>query len=88
MPRSRAASTTATLDHVWIIDPLDGTASFIHGFPVCCVSIALAVKGRIEQALIYGPLRNDLFTATRGHGAFMNERRIRILQAHAPAGPT
>ncbi|HPK32165.1 MAG TPA: inositol monophosphatase family protein [Ottowia sp.] len=65
-------------DHVWIIDPLDGTTNFIHGFPVYCVSIALAVKGRIEQAVIYDPTRNDLFTATRGRGAFMNERRIRV----------
>jgi myo-inositol-1(or 4)-monophosphatase len=65
-------------DHVWIIDPLDGTTNFIHGFPVYCVSIALQVKGRVEQACIYDPTRNDLFTATRGRGAFMNERRIRV----------
>jgi myo-inositol-1(or 4)-monophosphatase len=65
-------------DHVWIIDPLDGTTNFIHGFPVYCVSIALQVKGRIEQAVIYDPSRNDLFTATRGRGAYMNERRIRV----------
>jgi myo-inositol-1(or 4)-monophosphatase len=65
-------------DHVWIIDPLDGTTNFIHGFPVYCVSIALQVKGRIEQAVIYDPTRNDLFTATRGRGAFMNERRMRV----------
>ena len=65
-------------DYVWIIDPLDGTTNFIHGFPVYCVSIALSVKGRIEQAVIYDPTRNDLFTATRGRGAFLNERRIRV----------
>ncbi len=65
-------------DHVWIIDPLDGTTNFIHGFPVYCVSIALQVKGRIEQAVVYDPTRNDLFTATRGRGAFMNERRMRV----------
>ncbi len=65
-------------DHVWIIDPLDGTTNFIHGFPVYCVSIALAVRGRVEQAVIYDPSRNDLFTATRGRGAYMNERRIRV----------
>ena len=65
-------------DHVWIIDPLDGTTNFIHGFPVYCVSIALQVRGRIEQAVIYDPTRNDLFTATRGRGAFMNDRRIRV----------
>ena len=65
-------------DHIWIIDPLDGTTNFIHGFPVYCVSIALAVEGRIEQAVVYDPSRNDLFTATRGRGAFLNERRIRV----------
>ena len=65
-------------DHVWIIDPLDGTTNFIHGFPVYCVSIALSVKGRVEQAVIYDPSRNDLFTATRGRGAFLNDRRIRV----------
>jgi len=65
-------------DHVWIIDPLDGTTNFIHGFPVYCVSIALAVKGRVEQAVVYDPTRNDLFTATRGRGAYMNDRRLRV----------
>jgi myo-inositol-1(or 4)-monophosphatase len=65
-------------DHVWIIDPLDGTTNFIHGFPVYCVSIALMVKDRIEQAVIYDPTRNDLFCATRGRGAYLNDRRIRV----------
>lgn len=65
-------------DHVWIVDPLDGTRNFIHGYPVYCISIALAVRGRIEQAVIYDPTRNDLFTATRGRGAYMNNRRMRV----------
>jgi myo-inositol-1(or 4)-monophosphatase len=65
-------------EYVWIIDPLDGTTNFIHGFPVYCVSIALAVKGKIEQAVIYDPSRNDLFTATKGRGAYMNDRRLRV----------
>ena len=65
-------------DHSWIIDPLDGTTNFIHGFPVYCVSIALQVRGKIEQAVIYDPTRNDLFTATKGRGAFMNDRRLRV----------
>lgn len=65
-------------DHIWIIDPLDGTTNFIHGFPVYCVSIALSYKGKIEHAVVYDPSRNDLFTATRGRGAFLNERRIRV----------
>ena len=65
-------------DFVWIIDPLDGTTNFIHGFPVYCVSIALANRGKVEQAVIYDPSRNDLFTATKGRGAYMNERRLRV----------
>ncbi len=65
-------------EFVWIIDPLDGTTNFIHGLPVYCVSIALAVKGKIEQAVVYDPTRNDLFTATKGRGAYMNDRRIRV----------
>jgi myo-inositol-1(or 4)-monophosphatase len=65
-------------EFVWIIDPLDGTTNFIHGFPVYCVSIALAVRGKIEQAVVLDPTRNDLFTATKGRGAFLNDRRIRV----------
>ncbi len=65
-------------DSVWIIDPLDGTTNFIHGFPVYCISIALSVRGKVEQAVIYDPSRNDLFTATRGRGAYMNDRRMRV----------
>jgi myo-inositol-1(or 4)-monophosphatase len=65
-------------EFVWIIDPLDGTTNFIHGFPVYCVSIALSVKGKIEQAVVYDPTRNDLFCATKGRGAYMNDRRVRV----------
>ena len=65
-------------DFVWIIDPLDGTTNFIHGFPVYCVSIALAVRGKVEQAVVYDPTRNDIFCATKGRGAYMNDRRIRV----------
>ena len=65
-------------DFIWIIDPLDGTTNFIHGFPVYCVSIGLAVKGKVEQAVVYDPTRNDIFCATKGRGAYMNDRRIRV----------
>ena len=65
-------------EYVWIIDPLDGTTNFIHGFPSYCVSIGLAVRGKMEQAVVYDPTRNDLFTATKGRGAFLNDRRIRV----------
>jgi myo-inositol-1(or 4)-monophosphatase len=65
-------------DFVWIIDPLDGTTNFLHGFPQFSVSIALQHKGIITQAVIYDPTRNELFTATRGRGAFLNDKRIRV----------
>ena len=65
-------------DFVWIIDPLDGTTNFIHGVPQYCVSIGLKHKGIITQAVIYDPVKNELFTATRGAGAFMNDRRMRV----------
>lgn len=62
----------------WIIDPLDGTTNFIHGFPFYAVSIALAHRGQVTQAVIYDTTRNELFTASRGGGAFLNDRRIRV----------
>jgi len=65
-------------DYVWIIDPLDGTTNFIHGFPVYAVSIALAFRGKVEQAVVYDPARNDLFYASKGRGAFLNDRRLRV----------
>lgn len=64
-------------EYVWIIDPLDGTTNYLHGFPQYSVSIALQHKGVITQGVIYDPTRNELFTATRGVGAFLNDRRIR-----------
>ena len=65
-------------DFVWIIDPLDGTTNFLHGFPQYAVSIALEHRGIVTQAVIYDPARNDLFTASRGRGAYLNETRIRV----------
>lgn len=65
-------------DFVWIIDPLDGTTNFIHGFPVYAVSIALAFKGQVQQAVVYDPNRNDLFYASKGRGAFLNDKRLRV----------
>ncbi|MEM9243711.1 MAG: inositol monophosphatase family protein [Pseudomonadota bacterium] len=65
-------------DNCWIIDPLDGTLNFIHGFPHFCVSIAMTHKNRLELGVIYDPIRQDLFIAERGSGAQKNERRIRV----------
>lgn len=65
-------------EFLWIIDPLDGTTNFLHGFPQYAVSIALEHNGTLSQAVIYDPGRNDLFTASRGGGAFLNDRRLRV----------
>jgi len=62
----------------WIIDPLDGTTNFLHGFPQYAISIALEHKGRLDQAVIYNPVSQDLYTASRGAGAELNSRRIRV----------
>jgi myo-inositol-1(or 4)-monophosphatase len=65
-------------DFTWIIDPLDGTTNFLHGLPVYAVSIALAHHGQTQQAVVYDPTRNDLYYASRGRGAFCNDRRLRV----------
>jgi myo-inositol-1(or 4)-monophosphatase len=65
-------------DFQWIIDPLDGTTNFIHGFPQYAVSIAMTHKGVLTHAVVYDPGRNELFTATKGNGAYLNDKRIRV----------
>ncbi len=73
-------------DYCWIIDPLDGTTNFVHGFPQFAVSIALRHRDRIEQAVIYDPISQELFTATRGCGAYCNQRRMRVSSAKGLTG--
>jgi myo-inositol-1(or 4)-monophosphatase len=73
-----SANLDDTSENVWIIDPIDGTTNFIHGFPTYCVSIALQQRGLITQAVVYDPNRNDLFTASKGGGAYLNDKRIRV----------
>jgi myo-inositol-1(or 4)-monophosphatase len=63
---------------VWIIDPLDGTTNFLHGFPVFAVSIAVQVRGKLEIGVIYDPMRQEVFTAARGEGAHLENHRIRV----------
>ncbi|MBN9417664.1 MAG: inositol monophosphatase [Candidatus Eremiobacteraeota bacterium] len=63
---------------LWIIDPLDGTRSFAHGYPFVCVSVALEIEGVVEVGVVYDPLRDELFHAVRGGGAFLNERSIQV----------
>ena len=65
-------------EYVWIIDPLDGTTNFIHGLPTYAVSIGLAFRNQMQQAVVYDPARNDLFYATRGRGAYLNDKRLRV----------
>jgi len=68
----------ADADYVWVIDPLDGTTNFLHGFPQYCVSIAMLHKGVPTHGVVFDPNRNELFTASRGSGAYVNDRRIRV----------
>lgn len=73
-------------DFIWIIDPLDGTTNFLHGFPQYAVSIALKIKGKLEVAVVFDPLRDELFTASRGGGAMLNNRRIRVTPQNSLKG--
>lgn len=70
----------------WVIDPLDGTSNYLRGFPHYCVSIALVENGEPLDAVIFDPLRNELFTASRGAGAVLNDRRIRVTERKDLAG--
>ena len=74
----QTAGTESGSEYQWIIDPLDGTTNFIHSFPQYAVSIGLAYKGQLNQAVVYDTLRNEMFTASKGGGAYLNERRIRV----------
>ncbi len=73
-------------EYQWIIDPLDGTTNFLHGFPQFAVSIALLHKGRLEQGVVYDPMRQELFQASRGAGAMLNNRRLRVTARTSLAG--
>jgi myo-inositol-1(or 4)-monophosphatase len=73
-------------EYRWIIDPLDGTTNYVHAFPQFCVSIALEHRGRLEQGVVFDPLRQELFTASRGAGARLDDRRIRVSRQNGLAG--
>ena len=68
----------ARAEYEWIIDPLDGTTNYLHGHPQFAISMALLHKGVLQEALVYAPERNDLYLASRGKGALLNDRRIRV----------
>ena len=76
----------ARSDYVWVIDPLDGTTNFLHGFPQFAVSIALFYRGRVERGVVYDPVRQELFTAVRGAGATLNNRRLRVTKQKGMIG--
>ena len=80
------SGSTGEHETVWIIDPLDGTTNFLHGFPVFAVSIACQMKGRLEHAVIYDPMRGELFTASRGAGAHLENHRMRVSKARGIDG--
>ncbi len=73
-------------DYRWIIDPLDGTTNYLHGFPHFAVSIACQHKGRLQHAVIYDPMKQELFSASRGDGATMNNRRMRVTSIKSTQG--
>jgi len=73
-----SGATSKDAEYRWIIDPLDGTTNFIHAFPQYCVSIGIEHRGALAHAVIYDPLKNELFTASKGRGAFLNDRRVRV----------
>ena len=76
--RSAARSQASDGQHRWIVDPLDGTTNFLHGIPIFAVSIALERQGQIVAGVIYNPAMDELYTAERGGGAFLNDRRLRV----------
>ncbi len=75
---SGASGDAQNAEYQWIIDPLDGTTNFLHGFPQYSVSIALRHKGILSKAVVYNPTNNELFTASRGGGAYLNNQRLRV----------
>lgn len=70
----------------WVIDPLDGTTNYLHGFPQFAVSIALRYRGRLEGGVVYDPVRDEMYTAERGNGALLNDRRLRVTEHKALKG--
>ncbi len=75
---SEESSIEGDPDHVWIIDPIDGTRNFIQGMPHFCISIAMEFKGTLQHGVIYDPIREEMFAASRGKGAFVNAHRLRV----------
>ena len=81
-----SGQTEGDSEFEWIIDPLDGTTNFLHQFPQYSVSIGVRQKGRLEHAVVYDPLKDEIFSASRGAGARMNDRRLRVSQTKGLEG--
>ena len=74
----KSGGSSGDSEHVWLIDPIDGTTNYLRGIPHYSISIALAIKGRIEHGVVYDPVRDELFAASRGEGTTLNNRRVRV----------
>lgn len=73
-----APDNTLTNEPTWILDPIDGTTNFVQGFPFCCISLALAVENNLMIGIVYNPIINQLFTAQKGKGAYLNNEKINV----------
>ncbi|MBA3772406.1 MAG: inositol monophosphatase [Ramlibacter sp.] len=80
--QAEESGTSGDSDYVWLIDPLDGTTNFLHGFPHYCISVAMQFKGKVVVGVVYDPIHQRLFTATQGGGAWLNGQRLSV------TGPT
>jgi myo-inositol-1(or 4)-monophosphatase len=80
------AGASGESESVWVIDPLDGTSNFLHGLPHFAVSIAYQFRGRTEHAVVYDPVRDEMFVASRGSGAYLNNTRIRVSSRNSLEG--
>ena len=79
--REEGESTgSSSSEHLWIIDPLDGTNNYAHGIPQFCISIAYAYRGRVQVGVVFDPIRNEMFSAIRGQGALLNGQKISVTQ--------
>jgi myo-inositol-1(or 4)-monophosphatase len=79
----RGAVAGPDASHRWIVDPLDGTTNFLHGIPLFAISVALEREGEVVAGVIYNPALNELYTAEKGKGAFLNDRRLRVANRRA-----
>lgn len=75
-----AANNILTNEPTWILDPIDGTTNFVQGFPFCCISLALSIENNLMIGIVYNPIMNQLFTAQKGKGSYLNNEKIHVSQ--------